>query len=511
MHARFEVSSSESSLVVENRRNEKIRCTSFVGQYLATTADSKPVGEVVTIDVLPDDVLLEIFDRCVDPFGARPLDSLPPRFGPMTEMGEAWQSLVHVCRRWRRVVFGSRRRLNLQLLCGAKTPARDTLDVWPALPLFIRGDGLPIESADNIIAALERSDRVSHITLTGVTNPYLEKVLAAMQEPFPELTHLMLLPYRSQAVTGFPDSFLGRSAPRLRYFELDRIPFPGLPKLLLSATRLATLYLFNIPHPGYISPEAMVTALSTLTSLQFLRLEFQSPLSRPDQASQHIPPQTRFVLPALRYVWFKGVSEYLEDLVANIDAPRLHRLTISFFNQIVFDTPQLAQFIGRTPTFHTFKKAYVDFGHRIASVKLSLPGDWITVEISCQEFGWQISSLEQVCTSSLPPLSTLEDLYINGVPHLQLERPDDIDSSLWLELFRPLASVKNLYLSQRSARRIVPALQELVGGITTEVFPNLRNIFLGGLEPGPIQEGIGQFVAVRQLTSHPITIARWED
>ena len=57
------------------------------------------------------------------------------------------------------------------------------------------------------------------------------------------------------------DTFLGRSAPRLRIFALGGIPFPGLPKLLMSATHLVYLHLSDIPHSGYISPDAMITAL----------------------------------------------------------------------------------------------------------------------------------------------------------------------------------------------------------------------------------------------------------
>ena len=68
-----------------------------------------------------------------------------------------------------------------------------------------------------------------------------------------------------------------RSTPSLGVLVLDGIPFPGLPKLLLSATYLVYLHLYNIPHSGYISPDVMVTALTALTSLQFLQLEFQSP------------------------------------------------------------------------------------------------------------------------------------------------------------------------------------------------------------------------------------------
>jgi hypothetical protein len=117
----------------------------------------------------------------------------------------------------------------------------------------------------------------------------LEKVLAAMQEPSSELTYLRLSS-NEEPVPIVPDSFLGRSAPRLRYLVLDGIPVPGLPKLLLSATNLVELQLSNIPHSGYISPDAVVTALSALTSLQLLQLEFRSPRSHPTrQADFRLP------------------------------------------------------------------------------------------------------------------------------------------------------------------------------------------------------------------------------
>ena len=150
----------------------------------------------------------------------------------------------------------------------------------------------------------------------------------------------------------------------------------------------------------------------------------------------------------------------------------------------------------------------------IASIKLSSKtsgGGKLTVEILCRELDWQVSSLEQVCTSSLPPLSMLEDLYIYEDRYRQPVSEDNIDNALWLELLHPFTTVKNLFLSEKVAPRVVPALQELVGGRTTEVLPTLQNIFIEGLQSsGPVQEGIGKFVAARQLTSHPITVSRWD-
>jgi hypothetical protein len=205
----------------------------------------------------------------------------------------------------------------------------------------------------------------------------------------------------------------------------------------------------------------------------------------------------------------------LEYLVARIDAPRLEWLNITFFNDIVFDTPQLTRFFRHIPTFEAFDKASVGFWKDYtASITLSPaykhPDERLIMSISCTELDWQLSFLEQVCTSSLPYLSTLQDLYMEGQPWPQ-DWKDNIDYDQWLELLHSFAAVENLYLSKGLTPCVVPALQDLVGSGTTEVFPNLQNIFLEEpQESGPVQEGIGKFVATRQVTSHPIAVSRWD-
>ena len=257
----------------------------------------------------------------------------------------------------------------------------------------------------------------------------------------------------------------------------------------------------------------MITALSTLTSLKEFRLKFQSPLSRPGRENPRSAPSTRFVLPVLTYFLFKGVSEYLDDLVARIDAPQLNTLQITFFNQIVFDAPQLVQFVGRTPTLKLLERVDVVFTDRAAEVKLSSQTSGsgrLNVKISCREIGWQVSSMEQVCTSCLPPLFTSEKLYIYGTSYWLSYGLDNIGDILWQELLQPFTAVKNLYLSHEFASHIVSAMQELTGGGMTEVLPTLQNIYLEGLQPsGPVQENLQQFVASRQA-SRPIAVSRWD-
>jgi hypothetical protein len=199
---------------------------------------------------------------------------------------------------------------------------------------------------------------------------------------------------------------------------LDSIPFPGLPNLLLSANRLVQLSLANIPHSGYISPEAMVALLSVSSSLRILHLEFQSSQSRPDRESQSLPPPKHPIFPALHKFHFIGITEYLEDLVAFIDAPQLNEMHSTFFNQINFDCPltRLTQFINRTAISRECDNAFVQFNNWSTSITLlapcSLTALSLEIEIPCKVPDLQLLSIKQVCNSSLHPLSTVESLHI---------------------------------------------------------------------------------------------------
>ena len=449
---------------------------------------------MIRINVLPDDVLLEIFDFYVRMYSM----STSMKTGV-----EKWQSLIHVCRRWRNLVLESSRRLNLQLYCTPETPARDTLDVWPPLPLVVAGNMDLTSDTKNVIAALGRSNCICKFDLWGLVNWQLEEVSAAMQVPFPELTDLGLM-LNGETLSVIPDSFLDGSAPLLRNFRLFGIPFPGLPNLLMSATHLVNLRLFNIPHSGYISPKAIVALISVLSSLEGFSLKFQSPQSCPDREARTSPPSKRSIIPLVS-LEFKGVTEYLEDLVTLIDTPKLNGMYITFFSQIDFDTPRLAQFIKRTPRLEK-RDAHVQFSDYSARVTLAL--GTFNIEISCIEPDWQLSSIEQVCNSSFHHLSMVEDLYIHHHYSKPVWKDEAIENSLWLQLLLPFAAVKNLYLSKEFAPGIAAALQELVGDRIIEVLPSLQNIFVKGLEPsGPFQENIGQFVAARQLSNHPIAIS----
>jgi len=329
-------------------------------------------------------------------------------------------------------------------------------------------------------------------------------------EPFPVVTSLRPNS-NDESPPVLSGSFLGVLAPRLRSLYFDGIPFLGLRKLLLSAHDLVTLHLWDIPHSGYISPEAMVTCLSTLTTF---RLGFRSPRSYPNRVVRRRPPPLS-ILPALISLTFRGVSEYLEDLVFRIDAPVLNMIEILFFNQLTFNITQLPQFIDRLGKFKAFNQADIVFSENSNMITLTEPAPTVvqtrrlTLAISCRQSDWQLSSLAQICSSSFPSLSTLECLNIYEQPHSRPHWQDDMENTQWTDLLQPFTAVKELYLSDSIAQRVAPALKELPMERATGVMPVLRNVFLVMMEfvpSWPTEEAIEQSVIARQLFGCPVTV-----
>ena len=338
-----------------------------------------------------------------------------------------WQSLVHVCRRWRCLIFGSARRLNLQLVCKPRITAKRSLDVWPALPLVVSG------KVDRVIPKLKHSDRIRQIQLSCNASAYVESLWNAMQVPFPELVALRLSVPGWPNEPALPDSFLGGSAPRLRYLTLCLVRFPRLPKLLLSATHLVHLYLRYIRPSRYISPKAMANCVAVLTSLEELHLRFQSPPSSPGRGSRRPPPPIRSVLPALTEFWFKGINEYSEDFVSRINTPRLYWLSIMLFGNI--DTPELKQFISRTPRFGAYNEVLLIFDDDSVLVRLQSQPEhrMVEVQILCGEPVRQLSSMTHICASALHPLLTMDNVYFIGDQFTPLLSTDGIESADWLD------------------------------------------------------------------------------
>ena len=461
------------------------------------------VVRATTIDILPDDALLQIFDFC--------------RVGHKTyefpyRAVWQWQRLIHVCRRWRLIIFSSPRRLDLYLICKHGTPVRKNLDLWPAFPIIIdyfddfdRPIEISPDDDDNIIAALEHPDRVRCLKL-HVTSSLLGKVATIAQEPFLILTQLSLSSERGSVVPVLPSAFLGGSNPRLREIYLGGIPFPTLPTLLSSASNLVDLSLYRIPDTGYISPEVMVTSLAALTRLNFLLIGFQSSTSRPDQSVSirtHAAPPTRVVLPALTKLGFGGASEYLEDLVARIDTPRLAYIGITYFNQLVFQVPQLFRFIGRTQIIKQAMDAKVystpsEIWLNLLSGLAELPRTSLYLQISCRGLDWQVSHLADVLSQSSAVLPNVHhlDIYEYYHPPRWQGEMDDIE---WLALIRQFTTLETLRVSHQQTEHVAHTLNNVTVEMVPEILPALRLLCLEDEPAGRVEK----FITARQLAGLP--------
>src|SRR6266853_4261198 len=126
-------------------------------------------GPKSSINVLPDDVLLDVFDFCR-------LDDV------LAWNHEGWYKLVHTCRQWRHIIFSSPSRLDLQLYCTYGTPVADMLSHSPPLPLIVDYGAqrrLPTKDEEGALLALQNRDRVRSIDLYA-SIVSLDKLLAVM-------------------------------------------------------------------------------------------------------------------------------------------------------------------------------------------------------------------------------------------------------------------------------------------------------------------------------------------
>ena len=419
-----------------------------------------------------------------------------------------FHALSHVCQRWRHILFAWPNHLDLRLACTSGTAASKALDVWPTLPISLRSIlNRNAPGGDDIISALEHRNRISGIDLLSLTKRQLKRCATLMQEQFHSLKTLCLS-CRAEVrdVPVITDTFLGGSAPRLQMIELCHIPFPTLPKLLLSANYLVRLSLEDITRAGYISPDVMATCLAMLTRLDSFNISFRSWRSFPNRITRHAP-LTRAVLPVLTGFVFEGVSEYSEELMARIDAPSLCCLHLKFFHQPALEIPQVPHFIHRIQKFKPPIEAYVFFCCDAVSVFLFVSRDTsFFLQPQCTGIDRQLSSLEQIYTQCSSIFSRAVKLHISWGGGAQVYQ-----SMSWLGCLRPFNSVQILHVSDGKEElliHIARVLGELDGEGAVEVLPILHTLTFSRFhfirrEVVPL---LKPFVDARRQSGHPVAV-----
>jgi hypothetical protein len=168
--------------------------------------------------------------------------------------------------------------------------------------------------------------------------------------------------------------------------------------------------------------------------------------------------------------------------VALIDAPLLDSIYISFFDKLIPNTPQLAQFMRRTTRLQAHNEAHVNFDYSIHVGYLPQTRTFEKrsgMSILYEEVHRQPSNLVRIFTSVFPSIYMVENLYIYENPQVPPQLQDDLGNILWLGMFHPFSAVKNLYVSKEFAPRIKSNPKELLAR-KIEVFPDLQKFFLRG-------------------------------
>ena len=421
---------------------------------------------------------------------------------------------MHICRRWRSIVFASQRSLHLQLFCTPGTPVLQTLYLWPALPIVVQYGGSPAsnppfpEDEDNIVAALKQPDRVNSISLT-VTKSLLEK-LSAIERPFPELENLVLLCGDDVPLTLSSAFWWG---PRLRNLHLTRVAIPKLLPLLCFSTGLVDLQLHEISEVGYISPEVFVSALSGMPHLRTLSLHFLS--STPYLASVGLPPLSeRVTLLALRKLRYRGTSEYLDSLAARIDTPRLCNIGIALFSEPPpMELWQLGNFISRISMHKSHRRADILFSEHAVSISFTQPDSptCLELQVSCESFSLQLSIMAVICTSSCGFLSGIEHLHVCATRPLVTSGHDswhdDNDRKEWQKRLYAFKSTKWAYFARGLlSTDLVIALQiDPFHLPTAKLLPALHKLCIQ--EPDSIcRKAVVLFIRSRILSGHIIAV-----
>ena len=430
-----------------------------------------------------------------------------------------WCKLSHVCQRWRHLIYECAFHLGMHIKCANGSPIVDTLDHLPPLPLFVhytefgrrRGSAIRLTEQDEsgIYHAIRLHGRICHIDLE-LPPPILHKVFVLLDEQFPTLEHLSLTfsaTSNNCSPLTLPKAFL---APSLRHLALGNIGLPNRLRLLTSTAFLVTLKLSNIETYSYCRPRLLVARLRSLPLLEELFISFSIPIPRPSTERELLGGQrASATLPSLKNFAFKGVSTYLESLVAQIEAPLLEQLNITLFNQIAFALPHLSHLINITEGLRR-PIAKVSFGREEVHVSAFhydpglIP---LSLHVRCRQLDWQIDCATQCCHGFIAALSCVERLWLDHNYHWRMPielRNGAIDSATWHDLLRSFIGVKWIHIDEALLEELSRALEVDEVGSDPGFLPNLQSIHAE-------HNLFTSFIEARQVVGRPVTYTWWQE
>jgi hypothetical protein len=186
---------------------------------------------------------------------------------------------------------------------------------------------------------------------------------------------------------------------------------------------LVTLALAWSDPSTYFRPKIFLQWISSMPQLETLMITFlfAAPDSDLETQPTHTPTTTHITLPNLRWLWFRGVSTYLEAVVSQITLPCLEKLEIFFFEQPMIPVPSFAQFMNeslkfRVAKFHfSYAQFYVEVYPREDAEAYAL-----YLGVICWPFDRQVSSVAQIFNPSSQIFSAVEHLILSNVKVLRV-------------------------------------------------------------------------------------------
>jgi hypothetical protein len=299
----------------------------------------------LTINHIPDEVLLEIFDS---------YRQVQDCFDQQWSEEYVWFNLAHVCRKWRAIMFTSVSRLDLGITVGPEKPGHIKTILsghWPILVDYdyrcrdITGSALWRMRA----VLMHHHDHVRKIAFSGSRDNF-DKFYKVTNYAFPLLESLAIS--FEDGYEPIPDTFLrgldlsDLHLRRLNFRLRGVISLASISRFLLSATALTDLYL--VLDNAAFSPSSGTTLLTCLRGMPCLRrlrviINFPYFLDSPSQ-----PSTTKDIvsLPKLTYLFYRGSSVLLDALVAGLSAPCLRDVNIQFVGANLPPIVHLPRFIN---------------------------------------------------------------------------------------------------------------------------------------------------------------------
>ncbi|KAI0261318.1 hypothetical protein BC834DRAFT_1043996 [Gloeopeniophorella convolvens] len=385
----------------------------------------------VSIDVLPSEILLDIFEhylsKCIrSPFGWSPQFS--------------WCTLAHVSARWREVLFASAQRLNLILYCNIDSDRfnAEMIALAPSFPLAVFTKLRQKDSFDRFLrCALQYWDRICQIVISGSPR-VVYRLLATM----PDWLASSLVDFSIQTSQDDPSSTA--LVPGRTRVTLTDICIGILPPMLSGPTSLAplrSLTLYGI-DPGSISPKGLAVTLRAAPQLTRLFLYLDYHLSRSRDVEEGLLPATDDVihLPLLQRLDCQGPSWWVEALAARLEAPALNGVDAQICDEGSPALPHLFKLVVSAPCLR-FDRAVVRHDHKAAEMQL-FEGDHcnFSLQVFCTGSDDRTRSLFKLSKAIGAKLSTVRRLTIMA---LRPPNPDP-ESRPWLNFLLPFSGLRSL-------------------------------------------------------------------